>query len=145
MMLINFLLKRTYRTNANTIQWNKTIRNHQINGNYQQALKLFQLGIEKKTFQPNSVTYLTILDVCKELKSVSTVRTIHQLIDSSKDFNDDISNNSHIRSLLMDVYIKCQDLDSAYRVFESINERYLINYCALITGQNSQGQYEKNN
>jgi hypothetical protein len=142
-MLMNFVFRRTYRTNANTIQWNKTIRTHQLNGNYQQALKLFQIGIEKQTFQPNSSTYLTILDVCKELKSLSTLRAVHQLIDTSKNIDDDISNNPRIRSLLMDVYIKCQDLDNAYRVFQSMNERNLIDYCALMTGFNNQKQYEK--
>jgi hypothetical protein len=141
-MLINFLLKRTYRTNVNTIQWNKTIKNHQINGNYQQALKLFQLGIEKQTFQPDSFTYLIILDICKQLKSLTTLRTIHHLIDSSKNLPD-IYNNSHIKSLLMNVYIKCEDIDSAYRVFQSMNERNLIDYCGLITGFNNQKQYEK--
>ena len=143
-MLVNFFFKRTYRPNVNTIQWNKTIRTHQQNGNYQQALKLFQIGIEKKTFQPNSVTYLTILDICKELKSLPTLRTIHNLIDSSQNHDDDISNNPRIRSLLMDVYIKCQDVDSAYRVFQSMNERNLIDYCGLMTGFNNAGQYEKN-
>ena len=108
MMFRNIFLKRTYGTHPNTIQWNKNkFETHQLNGNYQQALKLFQIGIEKKTFQPNSVTYLTILDVCKELKSLSTLRTIHNLIDTS----NDISNDPRIRSLLMNVYIKHQDLD----------------------------------
>jgi pentatricopeptide repeat protein len=125
MMLINFLVKRAYRTNVNTIQWNKTFRTHQINGNHQQALKLFQIGIEKKTFQPNSVTYLTILDSSKELT------------------DDDVYNNPRIRSLLMDVYIKCQDPDSAYRVFQSMKERNLIDYCGLMTAFNNHGQYEK--
>ncbi|CAF1426096.1 unnamed protein product [Rotaria magnacalcarata] len=145
-MLMNLFLKRTYSTNANTIQWNKTIRNHQINKNYQQALKLFEIGIEKKTFQPNSVTYLTMLDICKEVKSLSTLRTIHQLINSSKNIHSDdkeIYNNPRIRSLLMDAYIKCHDLDSAYRVFESMKERNTIDYCGLMTGFNNQGQHEK--
>lgn len=148
-MLIRFFSKRTYRTNANTIQWNKTIRNHQVNGNYQQALKLFQLGIEKKTFQPNSVTYLTMLDICKELKSSSTLRTIHQLIDLSKSSahnnsnEDDIYNNPRIRSLLMSVYIKYKDLDGAYQVFQSMKERNVIDYCALMTGLNNQEQFER--
>lgn len=147
MMLINFIVKRAYRTNATTIQWNKTIKSHQINGNYQQALRLFQMGIEKQTFQPNSVTYLTMLDICKELKSLSVLRTIHQLIDSSKNLhnndNDDIYNNPRIKSLLLDVYIKCQDLDGAYRVFQSMNEPNIIDYCGLMTGFNKQEQYEK--
>ncbi|CAF1301223.1 unnamed protein product [Adineta steineri] len=143
-MLVSLIFKRTYRPNVNTIQWNKTIQNHQSNGNYQQALKLFQLGIEKNTFQPNSVTYLTILDICKELKSLPTVRKIHHLIDESKNLNnDDIQNNPRIRSLLMDVYIKCQDIDSAYKIFQSMNERNLIDYCAIMTGFNHQKQYEK--
>ena len=147
MKLIKFFIKRTYRINVTTIQWNKTIRHQQMNGNYQQALQLFQIGIEKKSFQPNSVTYLTILDICKEIKSLSTVRKIHNLIDSSKTLDghgdDDIYHNPRIRSLLMDVYIKCQDLDSAYRVFQSMNERNLIDYCSLMTGFNNQGYYQK--
>jgi pentatricopeptide repeat protein len=143
MMLRYLIFKRAYHSNPNTIQWNKTIRNHQANGNYQQALKLFQLGIEKQTFQPNSLTYLTILDICKELKSLSTVRTIHQLIDSSKTIDEDISNDPRIRSLLMNVYIKCQDIDSAYRVFQSMKERNIVDYGALMSGFNTQRQYEK--
>lgn len=141
-MLRYLFLKRTYRTNPNTIQWNKMIKNYQISGNYQQALKLFQVGIEKQTFQPDSNTYLTLLDICKQLKSLPTLRTIHQLIDSSKNLQD-ISKNSHIKSLLMDVYIKCDDIDSAYRVFQSMNERNLIDYCGLMTGFNNHKQYEK--
>ncbi|CAM4877110.1 unnamed protein product [Rotaria socialis] len=121
---MNLFLKRLHSTNANTIQWNKTIRNHQINRNYQHALKLFEI----------------------EVKSLSTLRTIHQLIDSSKNIHSDgkeIYNNPRIRSLLMDAYIKCHDLDSAYRVFESMKERNVIDYCGLMTGFNNQGQHEK--
>ena len=138
-MFIRMIIKRTYhRSNANTIQWNKTIRTHQNNGNYQQALKLFQLGIEKKTFQPDSVTYLTVLDICKQMKSLPIIRTIHQLIDSSN-----LSYDPRIRSSLMDVYIKCEDIDGAYRVFQSMKERNVIDYGALMTGLNHQGQYER--
>ncbi|UJR23660.1 hypothetical protein I4U23_026644 [Adineta vaga] len=143
MMLVKFFFKRTYRTNVNTNQWNKTIRTHQINGNYRQALKLFQIGIEKNTFQPNSVTYLTMLDICKQLKSLPTVRTIHNLIDSTKTNDQEIFHDPRLRSLLMDVYIKCQDIDSAYRVFQSMTERNVIDYCGLLTGFNQQGKYEK--
>lgn len=142
MILRNLILKRTYQTNSNTIQWNKMIKNYQLNGNYQQALKLFQVGLEKQTFQPDANTYLTLLDICKQLKSLSTLRTIHQLIDSSKQYPD-ISKNSHIRSLLMDVYIKCNDIDSAYHVFKTMNEKNLIDYCGLMTGFNQQKQYDK--
>ena len=136
---MQMIVKRCYhRSNTNTIQWNKTIRTHQNNGNYQQALKLFQLGIEKKTFQPDSVTYLTILDICKQFKSLPTIRNIHQLIDSSN-----ISNDPRIRSSLMDVYIKCEDIDNAYRVFQSMKERNIIDYGALMSAFNHQGQYER--
>lgn len=145
MMLINLVLKRTYRPPPNTIQWNKMIKNHQANGNYQQALKLFQVGIDKQTFQPDSVTYLTVIDICKQSKALPTLRTIHQLIDSSKTRpnHEDVSKNARIRSLLMDAYVKCQDIENAYRVFQSMNERNLIDYCGLITGFNQQKQYEK--
>lgn len=136
---MQMIVRRCYhRSNTNTIQWNKTIRTHQNNGNYQQALKLFQLGIEKKTFQPDSVTYLTILDVCKQFKSLPTIRNIHQLIDSSN-----ISNDPRIRSSLMDVYIKCEDIENAYRVFQSMKERNIIDYGALMSAFNHQGQYER--
>lgn len=137
MMLLQIIARRCYHR-SNTIQWNKTIRTHQNNGNFQQAWKLFQLGIEKKTFQPDSVTYLTILDVCKQLKSLPTIRTVHQLIDSSN-----ISNNPRIRSSLMDVYIKCEDLDNAQRVFQSMKERNVIDYGALMSAFNHQGQYHR--
>lgn len=138
-----FFFKRGYAANSTTIQWNKTLRTHQANGNYQQALKLFQLGVEKNTFQPNATTYLTVLDICKELKSLSDLRTVHQWIDSTKKLDDDIARDPRVRSSLMDVYIKCKDLDSAYRVFQTMNERNSIDYAALMTGWNQDGQFEK--
>ncbi|CAF1630673.1 unnamed protein product [Adineta ricciae] len=143
MMLVKFLIRRTYRSNANTSQWNKTIRTHQSNGNYQQALKLFQIGIEKNTFEPNSVTYFTMLDICKELKSLPLARTIHNLVDASRNHDQEVFSDPRIRSLLMHVYIKCQDIDSAYRVFQSMSERNVIDCCGLMTGLNQQGKYEK--
>ena len=142
-----FFFKRGYPANPTTIQWNKTLRSHQANGNYQQALKLFQLGVEKNTFQPNAATYLTVLEICKELKSLPTLRMVHQWIDSTKkgqsNDDDDISRDPRIRSSLMDVYIKCKDLDGAYRVFQAMNERNSIDYSALMTGWNQEGQYQK--
>ena len=145
-MLRTFLVKRTLQTSANTVQWNKTLRNHQANRNYEQALKLFQIGVEKRTFEPNAVTCITMLDICKEMKSLSTLRTIHQWIDTTKASNasqKEIYNNPRVRSLLMDVYIKCQDLDGAQQVFQSMNEHNLIDYSALMTGFNQQRQYER--
>ena len=145
-MLRTFLVKRTLQTSANTIQWNKTLRNHQASRNYQQALKLFQIGVEKRTFEPNAATYITMLDICKEMKSLPTLRTIHQLIDATKTSDTsqkEIYNNPRLRSLLMDVYIKCQDLDGAHRVFQSMNEHHLIDYSALMTGFNQQREYER--
>ena len=141
-----FIVKRFYRTNSTTLQWNKTIRTHQINGNHQQALKLFQLGIEKNTFQPNSATFLTMLDICKEIKSLSTVRTLHQLIEQSKKIHPDdeeIRENPRIWSSLMDVYIKCDDLDGAFRIFQSMKKRNIIDFGSIMAAFNQHEQYEK--
>ena len=145
-MLRFLFIKRFHRTNPTTIEWNKTIRNHQMNGNHQQALKMFQLGIEKNAFQPNSVTYLTIIDVCKQMNSLPTLKMIHQLIESSNKSPVDaqeIGDNPRIRSLLMDAYIKCDDLNGAFQVFQSMKQRNNVDYAALMTGFNKRKEYER--
>jgi pentatricopeptide repeat protein len=141
MILRYTLVRRYFRANPTTIEWNQTLRTHHDHGKYQQALKLFQLGIEKKSFVPNVVTYLTMIDVCKRLKSSGTLREIHRLIDASTvehRHDDDV----RLRSSIMDAYMKCDDLSGACDIFRSMKQPNLIDYCSLMTSCNQHAQYE---
>lgn len=146
-MISRFLsIKRFHRTNPTTIQWNKTLRSHQTNGKHDQALKLFELGIDKKSFQPNSVTFLTMIEVCRDMKCLKSLKFIERLINQSKNDpsdHEEIYQNSRVRSLLMDGFIKCDDLQSAQRVFQSMEQRNNVDYAALMTALNQHGHFDK--
>ena len=80
----------------NAIEWNKRLKYYRLRGEGKIALKLFEIGVRKYQFQPDYITYISMLEACKELKDVDNGRYLHRLINEST-----IRENSRIQMLLM--------------------------------------------
>ena len=80
----------------NTIEWNKMLKAYRIRGDGKKALKFFEIGLRKHQFQPDYITYISMLELCKDIKDVESGRYIHRYIS-----NTDVKNNTRIQGLLM--------------------------------------------
>ncbi|CAF0935814.1 unnamed protein product [Rotaria sordida] len=116
----------------NTIEWNKKIKFYRMRNEEKNALKLFEIGIRKYEFQPDYITYISILEICKDIKDIDSGHYIHRLINKSS-----VRDNSRIQSLLMEVYMKCGDVDSARDMFDLLKHRTVVEYNALMTAYNT--------
>jgi hypothetical protein len=80
----------------NTIEWNKKLKSYRIRGEGKKALKFFEIGLRKHQFQPDYITYISMLELCKDIKDVDNGRYIHRQI-----LNTEVRDNTRIQSLLM--------------------------------------------
>jgi hypothetical protein len=81
----------------NTIEWNKKLKFYRMRGDEKKALKLFEIGLRKHQFQPDYITYISMIEICKDIKDIDNGRYIHRLILNSPAVRD----NSRIQTLLM--------------------------------------------
>ncbi|CAF3825693.1 unnamed protein product [Adineta steineri] len=116
----------------NTIEWNKKLKFYRIRGEEKKALKLFEIGLRKHQFQPDYITYISMLEICKDIKDTDNGRYIHRRI-----WNSPVRDNSRIQTLLMEMYMKGGDVDSAREIFDSLKHRTVIEYNALMTAYNN--------
>lgn len=80
----------------NPIDWNKKLKSYRIQGEGKKALKLFEIGLRKHQFQPDYITYISMLELCKDIKDVQSGRYIHRHIITTP-----VRDNSRIQTLLM--------------------------------------------
>lgn len=85
----------------NTIEWNKKLKFHRLRGEPNTSLKIFEIGIRKYQYQPDYITFVSMLEICKEIKDVDNGRYIHRIIETSP-----MKSNSRIQYLLM---VKCNE------------------------------------
>ena len=80
----------------NTIDWNKKLKFHRMRGEEKTALKLFEIGVRKYQYQPDFITYVSMLEICKDIKDLDSGRYVHRLI-----LNSSVRDNSRVHTLLM--------------------------------------------
>ena len=83
----------------NSIEWNKKLKFYRMRGEEKKSLKLFEIGLRKYQFQPDYITYISMIEICKDIKDVDSGRYIHRYI-----WNSSVRDNSRIQTLLM-VYL----------------------------------------
>ncbi|CAF2414978.1 unnamed protein product [Rotaria sp. Silwood2] len=116
----------------NTIEWNKKLKFYRMRNEEKNALKLFEIGIRKYQFQPDYITYISMLEICKDIKDVDSGHYLHRLINKSP-----VRDNSRIQTLVMVMYLRCGDVDSAREMFDLFKNRTVVDYNALMTAYNT--------
>ncbi|CAF3015252.1 unnamed protein product [Rotaria socialis] len=117
---------------GNTIEWNKKLKSYRMRNQEKNALKLFEVGIRKHQFQPDYITYISMLEICKDIKDVDSGQYIHRIINKSS-----VRDNSRLQLVLMEMYMKCGDVDGAREMFDSLKHRTVVEYNAVMTAYNT--------
>ncbi|KAL8513307.1 hypothetical protein ACS0TY_019494 [Phlomoides rotata] len=128
------------------VSWNTMITGYVVCGCYVDALVLLhkmQIGEEndeldkniKLSFRPNSVTLMTILPGCAALSALAKGGEIHAYA-----FRNRLESDVAVGSALVDMYAKCGCLNMARRVFESMPNRNVITWNAMIMAYGMHGE-----
>ncbi|KAL6957533.1 Pentatricopeptide repeat-containing protein, chloroplastic [Sarracenia purpurea var. burkii] len=84
--------------------------------------------------KPNSFTYSSALKACARLQNIQHGRLIHSFVNKTPSFS-----NVYVGSALIFMYSKCGHVSEAIQVFDSMPERNLVSWKAMIVGYAKNG------
>jgi pentatricopeptide repeat protein len=123
-------------SSRNVVTWTAMILGHVKCGQGQKALELYE-QMQQEGVQPDSVTFVGVLNACASLAALKEGRCVHQqIVECGWDADVFVGNS------LVDMYAKCGSMEDAWRVFNKMPSRDVVTWTAMILGyvQCWQGQ-----
>lgn len=115
------------------VAWNSMISGYEQNGCSREAIGMFnrmrELGI-----QPDSATFVSVLSACSQLGALDLGCWVHDYI-----INNELYVNVVLGTSLINMYARCGNVSKAREVFDSMNERNLIAWTAIISAYGMHG------
>ncbi|XP_024516777.1 pentatricopeptide repeat-containing protein At2g13600 [Selaginella moellendorffii] len=117
------------------VSWNSFLSAYARNGYSIRVLGLF----EEMDVKPDKVTYLAVLDACATMAALQRGKEIHHRIAVE---DEQLLSDTMLGNSLLNMYGKCQSVDDAAKLFESIHgRRSVVTWTGMISiyAQNSHG------
>ncbi|XP_059067389.1 pentatricopeptide repeat-containing protein At2g39620 [Cryptomeria japonica] len=121
----------------NVVSWNVMIAGYAQIGFVEKAVETFK-QMQLAGVQPDFTTFASILPACAKMGALEQGMYIHQSI---KDRG--ISSNVVVASALVDMYAKCGRIDKARELFDSMPQKDVVSWNAMIAGYAQNGFVEK--
>jgi pentatricopeptide repeat protein len=110
------------------VTWNAIILGHVKCGQGQKALELFR-QMQQEGVQPNSVTFVGVLNACASVVALEEGRCVHrQIIESGLELD------VFLGSSLVDMYAKCGSMKDAWSVFNKMPSQDVVTWTAILGG-----------
>ncbi|CAM6054309.1 unnamed protein product [Sphagnum tenellum] len=110
------------------VTWTTMMLGHLKCGQGQEALELFR-QMQKEGVQPNSVTFVGLLNACASVAALEEGRCAHEQILQSE-----WHSNIFVRNSLVDMYGKCGSMEDAQRVFNNMPLHDVVSWNAILGG-----------
>ncbi|XP_061362794.1 putative pentatricopeptide repeat-containing protein At3g13770, mitochondrial [Gastrolobium bilobum] len=100
----------------------------------EEALKLF-CRLQKEGMQSNYVTYTSVLTALSGLASLDHGKQVHNHV-----LRSEVSSFVVLQNSLIDMYSKCGNLTYSRRIFDTMHERTVISWNAMLVGYSKHGE-----
>ncbi|KAI3787217.1 hypothetical protein L1987_41544 [Smallanthus sonchifolius] len=118
----------------NVVSWNIMIDGYAENGDYAEALSLFEKMLDNG-FKPTGVTIMAALHACGDSGDLARGQFVHKLVNELG-LNRDVS----VMNSLISMYCKCKRVGIAAEIFKNMKEKTLVSWNAMILGYAQNGQ-----
>ncbi|KAK7247482.1 hypothetical protein RIF29_42365 [Crotalaria pallida] len=108
--------------------WNSNIRQAVNQGHAHKALFLFR-QMKQSGVTPNNSTFPFVAKACAKLSHLRNSQMIHAHVAKSW-----FRWNLFVQTAMVDMYIKCGELEDAYKVFDGMPERDIASWNAMLLG-----------
>ncbi|XP_051152952.1 pentatricopeptide repeat-containing protein At1g08070, chloroplastic isoform X2 [Andrographis paniculata] len=116
------------------ISWNVMIGGYSRASKYKEALEIFRL-MQMNSVEPSKVTFLNMIPACAHSGALDLGKWIHKFVE--KNFRD--LQNETLWTSLIDMYVKCGDVEAAKRIFYGMETRNLASWNVMIFGSAMHG------
>ncbi|KAL6861154.1 hypothetical protein ACP4OV_016854 [Aristida adscensionis] len=117
----------------NVVSWTSMLSGCVQNGFAAEGLLLFN-DMRRESVHPSEHTMATILAACAALNGLHQGRWIHGSV-----VKHGVTFNSFISAALLDMYVKCGEVEDARRVFDELNHVDLVLWTTMIVGYTQNG------
>ncbi|XP_042051189.1 pentatricopeptide repeat-containing protein At2g13600-like isoform X1 [Salvia splendens] len=125
----------------NVVSWNALIAGYTQNGDNEEALRLFLL-LKREAMWPTHYTFGNLLNACANLADLKLGRQSHShVLKQGLRFQHGLESDVFVGNSLIDMYMKCGSVEDGSKVFNTMIERDVVSFNAMIVGfaQNGQG------
>eukprot|EP00249_Psilotum_nudum_P004184 c17726_g1_i2 orf=362-1369(+) len=117
--------------------WNAMISGYSNHGQGEEAVKVFQ-QMQREGFNPNKVTFISILRACGSTGMVACGKLVHGLV-----LNTGLEQDVAVANALLSMYGKCGSVEIARKVFYMMPVRDVISWNAMIAVYAWHGQVKE--
>ena len=121
-------------TNRNVVSWTAMVGAYAGSGRSVEAYDLY-LKMKEEGFQPNAVTYMSLLKDCASTGALEWVKDVHRHI-----LEEGHESDVRVGSALIHMYAKCGSIGDAAVVFDSMKGRNLITWNVMIGAYAGSGR-----
>ena len=118
----------------NVISWNAMISGYNQNGQFDEALSVFQ-GMLLDGISPDEATLVSIVSACAQLGSLEHGNWVQSYIKKKS-----VNLTMPLGNALIDMFSKCGDIQNAELVFSQMTRRCIITWTAMVSGLAFNGQ-----
>lgn len=115
------------------VTWNTLISSYNHNGHFADAIALFD-KLLSENLKPNSATLVITLSACSNLASLEKGEMIHHYMKE-----EGFEFSASLATALVDMYVKCGQLEKSSAVFDSMKARDIIAWNVMISGYGMHG------
>ncbi|PIA48252.1 hypothetical protein AQUCO_01400676v1 [Aquilegia coerulea] len=119
------------------VLWTAMVTGFSQNGLLNEALE-FLGRMVKEGIRPNGITVSSVLSACSKLMVLNLGRGVHGFSIRNNVSMDDMV----LESAFVDMYVKCNNLNYAIRIFDRMKNRNSVSWNAIITGHAHNGSGE---
>ncbi|KAI4334580.1 hypothetical protein L6164_019253 [Bauhinia variegata] len=105
-------------------------------GRCEEAVALFRKMVRVGEVEPNEGTVVTALSACASVGALSLGEWLHSYIDK----RCDLVVNCNLGNALINMYVKCGDINMAIRVFNTVSQKDIISWGTVICGLAMNGR-----
>ncbi|XP_072977259.1 pentatricopeptide repeat-containing protein At2g22410, mitochondrial [Typha angustifolia] len=118
------------------VSWNTMINSYVQSGHPREALEIFR-EMQVGNIRPDEVTMIGVVSCCTQLQDLDLGWKFHQYVDENG-----LELTVPLSNALMDMYVKCGNLEPAESLFNSMAKRTVVSWTTMITGYAKFGLLE---
>ena len=115
------------------VSWNAMILGYAQNGRVNEALNHF-CEMQSQNIKPDSFTLVSVIPALAELSVTRQAKWMHGLV-----IRNCLDKNVFVMTALVDMYAKCGAIRTARKLFDTMEERHVTTWNAMIDGYGTHG------
>lgn len=121
----------------NLVSWSAVIAGFAQNGYDEEAIQLLS-KMQAAGLEPNARTLASVIPSCARLRRLSLGKELHGYI-----IRHDSMSNAFVVNGLLDMYRRCGDMNSAFKLFSKVSRKCSASYNTMIAGYSENGNIFK--